>query len=294
MSSQETLQSPYWVRIHLPSGIPGGLRVVEKSNWAGDGAVFSRSVYPAVRGQGDFDFERTGVYILWEPPTNSSTLPRVYIGEADPLRPRLDQHIKEKDFWTSGVAFSAKDSSLNKAHARHLESQLIQRARDLRRCRLENSNTPRLPSLSSADRTLADAYLHDMMLCLPLLGVDFLQSPPEKSKEYELLYAKSAGISALGYEDASGFVVRKGSQARKSETRTIHRYLSALRRELHDQGLLEDAGDTFEFTNDYTFSSPSTAAGVVLGRAANGRTIWKDADGHTLRDLQEQRLSEQS
>ena len=256
--------------------------------------MFSRSVYPAIRGQTDFDFDRTGIYVLWEPPTDSSTLRRVYIGEADPLRPRLDQHVKEKDFWTSGVAFSAKDSSLNKAHARHLESQLIQRARDLRRCRLENSNTPRLPSLSSADRTLADAYLRDMMLCLPLLGVDFFEPPPEKSHEYELLYAKSAGINAVGYEHASGFVVRKGSQARKSETRAIHRYMSALRRELRNQGLLRDAGDTYEFIDDYTFSSPSTAAGIVLGRAANGRTIWKDAAGRTLRDLQEQRLSELS
>ena len=282
----------YWVRIHLPTGLPGGLRVVEKSNWAGHGAMFSRAVYPAIRGHNDFDFDRTGVYVLWESPTDAGALPRVYIGEADPLRPRLDQHMAQKDFWTSGVAFSAKDYSLNKAHVRHLESLLIQRAKDLKRCRLENGNTPRPPSLSSADKTLADAYLRDMMLCLPVLGIDFFESSPAKSPEFETLYVESSGVRAQGHEDASGFVVRGGSQVRKTETATIHRYMSTLRQELKGQGLLRDAGKVYEFSGDYTFSSPSTAAGVVLGRAANGRTIWKDARGRTLKELQEQRLSE--
>ena len=38
--------------------------------------------------------------------------------------------------------------------------------------------------------------------------------------------------------------------------------------------------------HDYTFNSPSTAAGVMLGRSANGRVEWKDATGRTLKDLQ--------
>lgn len=36
----------------------------------------------------------------------------------------------------------------------------------------------------------------------------------------------------------------------------------------------------------YVFSSPSTAAAVVLGRSANGRTQWKDEKGRTLKELQ--------
>lgn len=36
-----------------------------------------------------------------------------------------------------------------------------------------------------------------------------------------------------------------------------------------------------------TFSAPSTAAAVVLGRGANGRTEWKGADGRTLKEIQE-------
>jgi hypothetical protein len=46
-----------------------------------------------------------------------------------------------------------------------------------------------------------------------------------------------------------------------------------------------DSAEGYRFTQDAVFSSPS--ADVVLGRSANGRTEWKDADGVTLRERQE-------
>lgn len=50
--------------------------------------------------------------------------------------------------------------------------------------------------------------------------------------------------------------------------------------------LLVDDG-RYRFTQNYTFSAPSTVAAVVLGRSANGRVEWKAADGRTLKKLQE-------
>ena len=40
-------------------------------------------------------------------------------------------------------------------------------------------------------------------------------------------------------------------------------------------------------TQDYVFSSPSTAAMVLLGRTANGRVEWKRSDGTTLKEMQD-------
>ncbi|WP_394371575.1 DUF4357 domain-containing protein [Candidatus Sulfidibacterium hydrothermale] len=37
---------------------------------------------------------------------------------------------------------------------------------------------------------------------------------------------------------------------------------------------------------DYEFSSPSTAAAIVMGRNANGLTEWKLKDGTTLKDYE--------
>jgi hypothetical protein len=45
-------------------------------------------------------------------------------------------------------------------------------------------------------------------------------------------------------------------------------------------------GTFYKLSRDYTFTSPSTAASVVLGRNANGRLEWK-GDGQTLGEIQE-------
>jgi hypothetical protein len=64
-----------------------------------------------------------------------------------------------------------------------------------------------------------------------------------------------------------------------------------VRQQLITNGVLALADGLYRFTQDYSFSSPSTAAAVVLGRSANGRIEWKDALGRTLRALQEAELS---
>jgi hypothetical protein len=45
--------------------------------------------------------------------------------------------------------------------------------------------------------------------------------------------------------------------------------------------------DCLRLVQDYLFASPSLAAGVMLGRPANGRVEWKAADGRTLKDIQD-------
>ena len=49
--------------------------------------------------------------------------------------------------------------------------------------------------------------------------------------------------------------------------------------------VLRDDGMSY---GDYVFTSPSTAAAVELGRSANGRIEWKDAQVRTLKELQAQ------
>jgi hypothetical protein len=56
---------------------------------------------------------------------------------------------------------------------------------------------------------------------------------------------------------------------------------------LLDQGVIEKEGPIPVFSQDQVFQSPSTAAGVILGRTANGRIEWKASDGRTLKEIQE-------
>ena len=273
------------VRIFIPSGDPEGLRLVEKSNWTGQGLVFPRSILKEVRNRPEL--ARTGVYIIWGP-GDSGQIPRVYIGEGTGVVARLDSHAKKKDFWTYAAVFSSKDQNLNKAHVQHLEARLVGLAGEAKRCELDNTNVPQLPSLSDADAADAELYLDDMLLCLPVVGVGFFEKPGIQTLTTRSLFIEAKGIKARGYEDASGFVVRSGSQVVKDEVPSIHAYLSDLRTALKKQGILTAEGDFYRMTQDYSFGSPSTAAGVLLGNSSNGRTEWKDASGRTLKELQEE------
>jgi hypothetical protein len=64
----------------------------------------------------------------------------------------------------------------------------------------------------------------------------------------------------------------------------------ALRSELTDAGVLAPSGGFLKMTRAHVFDSPSSAAGVLLGRSANGRIEWKDSGGRTLKEVQEAQL----
>lgn len=279
-----TARNGFSVRIFIPTGEPEGLRVVEKSNWTGQGLVFPRAQYAEVRQRPEL--KRTGVYVLWGP-SESGQLPRVYVGEGDGVLSRLDQHAKQKDFWTHAVVFTSKDQNLNKAHVQYLEARLVALAAEAKRAELDNGNVPQLPTLSEADAADAEGFLADLLLCLPVVGVNFFEKPKTDVPKAQVLILKAKGIEARGVDSAEGFVVRSGSQAVKGEAPSILPHLRELRQSLLDQGVLVDAGEVYRLTQDYTFNSPSTAAGVLLGRSSNGRVEWRDAKGRTLREIQE-------
>lgn len=278
-------RSGFSLRIFIPSGQPEGLRIVEKSNWIGQGMVFPRASYGEARQREEL--RRTGVYVLWGA-RESPRLPRIYVGEGDTLLSRLDQHARNKDFWTHAVVFTSKDHNLTKAHGQYLEAALVALARDAKRCELDNGNVPQRPLLSQADTADAEGFLSDLLLCLPQLGVTFFERPLADSPAIIELVLDARGIQARGYESAEGFVVLAGSRCAKHETPSIHSYLAELRSTLIANGVLEDSGESYRMTQDYTFASPSSAAGVLLGRATNGRIDWKHPDGRSLKDLQDE------
>ncbi|MBA3543405.1 MAG: GIY-YIG nuclease family protein [Armatimonadetes bacterium] len=282
------MNRPYSIKIFLPGGDPDGLRTIEKSNWSGAGIVIPRALMAEAKTRREL--VRTGVYVLVGP-AEESGLPRVYVGEGDPIKPRLDQHATKKDFWTTCIAFTSKDENLNKAHVQFIESRLITLAAQAKRCLLDNGNAPALPSMSEADAAEAEAFLAEMMLCFPLLGLNVFTAAAAQRKAI-LLFIAAKGIRAEGMETQDGFVVRAGSGAVKNEVPSCHAYLKQLRSALISNGVLQPTADTFVFAQDYAFQSPSTAAGVVQGRAANGRVDWRTKDGRTLKDLQEAEAKE--
>jgi hypothetical protein len=219
--------------------------------------------------------------MLVGPPAESGDFPTVYIGECDPLRPRLEQHYAKKDFWTGVIAFTSKDENLNKAHVQFLESRFVALA-----VQLDNGNTPAPPSLSEADVAEMEAFIDEMLVILPVIGLSVFETPQVGAVPHRKLTLKGKGAIGNGYESDAGFVVLAGSEMRAETVESISPHLMPLRQKLLSKGIVAKVNGALRFAQDYTFDSPSTAAGVLLGRSANGRIEWRDQFGHTLKQLQ--------
>lgn len=181
---------------------------------------------------------------------------------------------------------------------RYLEARLLALAKAANQWAVENTAYPAPPPLNEADIADAEWFLAEMLVIFPLLGIDAFESAssqadttPTESVEPPLtLHLNERGAKGIGREVTGGFVVLKGSLARAEETASIHDYMREQRQMLKDRGVLTSQDDRLVFTQDFRFSSPSTAAGVLVGGASNGRVAWKNASGKTLKALQEARL----
>lgn len=281
------MAAAFSLRIFVADGDPDGLRLVERSNWVGKALVFPRALLPQVKQRAELG--QTGVYLLLGPrPDGEGDM--LYVGEGDPIAPRLQDHQAKKDFWTRAVCFVATPGQLNKAHVQFLEANLIRLAKAAKRLPLDNANQPAEPTLSETDRADMVVFLENMLGMLPVLRVHaFEQAAKVAAPAAPLLTCKGKGVSATGYEASQGFVVKVDSQAVPESAPSMQQHVRGmydLRQELVANGVLALQGNAYRFTQDYVFSAPSTAAAVVLGRSANGRIEWKDATGRTLKELQ--------
>ncbi|MFM7490694.1 MAG: GIY-YIG nuclease family protein, partial [Actinomycetota bacterium] len=271
------------------TGSPDGLWRVEVANWSGIGMMVPRNRYTSLRDESEI--QGPGVYVLVGPAETSSPFVRVYVGESDVLRKRLDSHFQQKDFWTRVIVFASKDSNLNKAHVRYLEHRLVSKALKGGRAEVENGSAPSQPSLSEVDKSDAEAFLDRMLLILPILGITaFEEAGSSSSKKRAHLYLSGKGANGTGQETPDGFVVFANSIARPDTVPSMQNFGLSLRDALIRDGILVPDNEGLRLVQDYVFTSPSTAAIVLLGRSANGREEWKDDKGRTLKAIQEAQL----
>lgn len=96
----------------------------------------------------------------------------------------------------------------------------------------------------------------------------------------EYLLSGRNGANASGYPVAgtNKFVVKKGSRIAHSVTGGIPETYKREREKLIKDGVIVND----EFVEDYTFSSPSTAGGIVLGRSCSGPSEWTTLEGRSL------------
>ena len=206
-----TNQRPFKIEIFVAEGLPDGLRLVTKSNWIGQGIVCPRGRYSHAKKRDEFS--RSGVYLLVG--QDGDQLPKLYVGEAEKVKNRLDLHYANKDFWQQAIVFTTKGTALNKAQVKYLEARLLESAKACGRAKLQNAVKSHPPTLSEADRAEMDGYLDELLSLLPVLGVPFFERDDKPSGDRRVYRVEGPGCKATGFETNTGFTVQKGSLARE-------------------------------------------------------------------------------
>lgn len=279
---------PQTIQILLPDGNPLGVRIAEITNRTVKAILFPRNQFDYILTRNELS--NVGFYFLFG--ESEVGKPLVYIGEAEDCAVRLSQHQRNKDFWNYAIVIISKINAFTKTHVKFLEHISIKKAQEVGRWQLENGVNTNLPFVTeSMEADMLDCFETTKIL-LSTLGFPLFDSiSRENYRTSEDIYKmKSKEAIAEGDLIDEGFVVYKGSKAVKDTLPSCHKYMIDLRNKLIDTGILSLEGNVYVFTEDYIFSSPSTAGGVVSGRPTNGWKTWKNMNGKTLDEIKRENL----
>ncbi|WP_336732902.1 GIY-YIG nuclease family protein [Chryseobacterium sp. VD8] len=277
------------IKIFLIDGEPNGRLTCELSNWTGKAFRIPRNKIKISADRSEL--ENTGIYILFGKSTDNNK-DLAYIGEGEEIYKRITQHISGKDFWNEVIVFISKDDNLNKAHIKYLENRLYETAKKVNRYDLVNSNIPTKPSISESDRAEMEEFTENIKLLTNTLGYKIFEELIHENQTFEeqeknTFYIRATrGANAKGQITNEGFVVLKGSEIADTVTTSLNQSIINFRQRLIDEQKIINTHNKLDFTEDYLFSSPSTAAAIVMGRSANGLTEWKLSDGRILKSIE--------
>jgi len=274
------------IKLFLIDGEPNGRMTCELSNWTGKAYKIPR--LQIKESYDRKDLKKTGIYLLFGKDNEGRNL--IYIGEAESIIDRLKQHISQKEFWNEVILFISKDENLNKAHIKYLENRLYEIANKVKRYSLENNSTPTKSSISESEIAEMEEFIENIKLLTNTLGHKVFESLVDESitiadKNIFLINA-ARGAKGKGLPSSNGFIVLKGSEIAISTVNSMQKSLLNIRQKLIDEKILIEENTKLILNQDYEFSSPSTAAAIVMGRNANGLIEWKLKNGENLRDFE--------
>lgn len=277
------------IRHFLYDGDAEGIQSLEISNMTIKATLFPRPLFADFKKMPEAS--KPGVYLIYGEDYETGSR-KLYIGEGDPVSPRLSQHYGNKEFWTSAIVFTSKDEYVTKTQIQWLEAKLIGLANKAGRVLLDNGNMPAEPNISVVDRAEVATFLESVLLLLRSIGIDFFIP-------VAVTDVKTTGedVYAMKYRDAEAkmvikegkYILLQGSTAVSKEAPAARDPLRAKRKFFIDGGLMSVVDDkTWIVNQNLEFDSASYAASIVAGLGVNGLTAWK-LNGKTLKEIEQAR-----
>jgi len=282
------------IRIYLDNGQITGIKHAEIVNWTGQAISCPRTLVKSL-----FDWPeslRPGVYFLFGTDQNTEKS-AVYIGEAENVLERLQNHLKNKDFWNEVIFFTSKDDNLTKSHVKYLESSLVHLANLANRYTVINGNAPSKSSLPRGDRDSMAEFIENIRVLLGVLGHKALeqlvphkieQDPVVNEEIKEKFFLQVKGIEAEAILTNEGVIVLAGSKAAQKTKKSLSDGYVKLRNKLIENGVLQLQNNELVFKEDQLFTSASQSASIIVGYTINGRYHWQNKNNITMKQYEEE------
>lgn len=281
------------IELFLVNGTADSLITAELSNWNGKAIKIPRIELASCARE---DITQAGVYFLFCKEDDGSD--SVYIGEAENVRERLVQHLrdyqvdKEKFYWNTAVIFIGRD--LNKALIRYLENRFVEIARKCKRYLVLTKNTYRNTVMKESQIAVMEEFIDNVKVLINALGYKVLESLAQVESvtakmDDEVLTLSTSTADATGKVTTEGFVVFEGATVNeKISQKSLSAGMQKLRQELFDSGKVQK----LKTTEDLLFSSSSAAADFILGYRVSGPQMWKAKDGRSLKEIEKSQTNE--
>lgn len=275
------------IELFLVNGTADSLIIAELSNWNGKAIKIPRIEVSSCDRD---DITQAGVYFLFCKEDDGSD--SVYIGEAENVKDRLVQHLrdyqseKEKYYWSTAVVFIGRD--LNKALIRYLENRFVEIARASKRYLVLTKNTYRNTVMKESQVAVMEEFVDNVKILINALGYKVLEpfaqvDSSTATVDDELLFITSGSVNATGKVTAEGFVVFAGATVNeKMSVKSLSAGMQKQRQKLFDSPKVND----LVTTEDILFSSSSAAADFILGYSVSGPRTWKTKDGKSLKEIE--------
>lgn len=275
------------IELFLVNGTADSLIIAELSNWNGKAIKIPRIEVSSCDRD---DITQAGVYFLFCKEDDGSD--SVYIGEAENVKDRLVQHLrdyqseKEKYYWSTAVVFIGRD--LNKALIRYLENRFVEIARASKRYLVLTKNTYRNTVMKESQVAVMEEFVDNVKILINALGYKVLEPFAQMDSsttlvDNELLYITSGSVNATGKVTAEGFVVFAGATVNeKTSVKSLSAGMKKQRQKLLDSSKV----DGLVTTEDILFSSSSAAADFIFGYSVSGPRTWKTKEGKSLKEIE--------
>ena len=225
------------------------------------------------------------LYCLFGEELGTDTDKQVYIGETEDFTKRIQSHATY-DFWNEALVFTAKDQLLTKSEVQYLECLAIEKASEARNYNTtQNKQKPKFPHLAENRVEIVKDFFNEIAFLSSFSGFNLFEDY-EKIEDKKKWYCKVKGICAQGIYTGKKFILLKGSQIVKKESKSANKTIRRARETIVGDGdKAIDRGDYYELPSHIEINSPSLASSIVSGGRSNGWTSWKSKDGKTMDEV---------